>query len=337
MYLSVPEIDLLESEIPYTRSSSIAEIFDDKGMVLTKGGATLSCPPGSLPQDTELSMTVLEVDKDDLVKGKVYVSPLVVIETEPHVRPSEPLTLFLPLQIHRDWPVRVKASHTAFLDSPHWIDLPPECVTTRSDGVDVLVNQFSIFRATCSPVDVVMIGNKMYFSVSSTEIGGGEHRLRVSCSPLPEYCDALGDFQPAHQQSETTECSVEVYPAVHLAVTLKTTDGSILQCGHSEVDEREPEAPEPLHTDFVINPIQLCSHPDEKPPEDKRKSYKWTVCPRRGSAVGYGELFARCKTCAVTGDVVEHVQHSKGKKLDFKIAFTGVSLLSERQLTIFIY
>ena len=334
VFLSLPELELHESEIPYMWSSSITEPFGDRGIILTKGGATLSCPPSSLAPNTEISMTVFEVDSDKPVMDKVYLSPLVVIETQPHTRPNDPLRLFLPLQTHHGWPVRVRASHTAFLDSPEWEILPQEDVTKCDGGVEVLVRQFSEFQADCSEVEIIIKGKMMYFSISSCDIGCGKQRLWVACSTLVEYClEIPSGFQIAHDKTQTERCAVRVYPTTDLAVTIESSDGSILQCGHSEVDDKHKD--ERLHTDFAIKPRKSPSAPEEASVEqddeesDGRtgETYQWAIGPAGSSSVGLGSLLTRCRTCAEkeSGQRPKH-KHMKSRTLDFKVYFTGVSI-----------
>ena len=314
-------ITVREKDIPYTDTFTATATIDDQGSTLSVGDVTLVCPPNSLPENTNVSVMVIDVERDQPVNDSTYLSPLVVITPSDSHGLGEPFQLSLPLHVRPGWPVRVKASFTSAFERPNWVELPSTDFETRDGGVDVVVRHLCLFQAECG-MRIENRGDDMHFSVSYFHSNKEEYFLRVACSTDLDYCSrAVGSFSLAHDIADTEFQAVPFYGTMHLAVTLATTDGSILQL-YSTLDEKARSGL--LDHSFVIHPITPGKRDESGRLIGRRgENSTWTV--RLQSPVGKGHLHAcgvqRSKT--PQGKVEERKDSSGGKRLCFSIPYVS--------------
>ena len=316
-----------EKDIPYTDTFTATTVIDDQGSTLSVRDVTLLCPPNSLPENTSVSVTVIDVDRDEAVNDSTYLSPLVVIKPSNKHDLNEPFRLSLPLHVHPGWPVRVKASFTSTFERPNWVELPSTDFETRDgDVVDVVVRHLCLFQAECG-MQIENRGDDMHFSVSYFQSNKDldEYFLKVACSTDLDYCSrAVGSFTLAHDIADTEFQAVPFYGTMHLEVTLATTDGSILQF-YSTLDEKKRSGL--LDHSFDIHPIKPGKRDESGRLIGRRgENSTWTV--RLKSAVGIGHLHACGVLQAKTpqGKVEERKDSSGGKRLCFFIPYVSLNL-----------
>ena len=315
-------------DIPYVGSTVTAATVRELGDILSADEVMLWCPPGALPENTGVTMMVADVEQGFMIRGEMHLSPLVAIGSDKNGHPTEPLKLFLPLQVQPGLPVEVVASDTMLSDPPNWVPVPAADVTMRELGVDVLIRHFGLFQARCGRVQVVTPGGRMHFSVSSDDIGGGQFVLCVCCSSDPEYCfQAPAGQRLVNRPDHTTSRPVSLLPTMEVAVKLKTTDGSIIQ-RHAYLNNEEKEGV--LDASFVVKQLPVDSA-EERPLEDRGENFSWLIEPSKGAAFGNGYLEARCQVpqCSeMEESLVEKWPRSRSCRIPFRIPFGSVGCVS---------